>query len=209
MPAMNSGVCIAVFDRCIADYHRHNAPETGQSCPYPTGSFEAQLYAKSWIDCVQWHLEDEIRNPDLPAERIAELKRRIDACNQRRNDKVERLDDCFLEHFQDCQPSPGARQNSETPAWLIDRLSILSLKLYHCAEYCADRTRSPAAAERAAQMLALANQQRLDLARCLDELIEDIRCGRRYMKVYRQLKMYNDEELNPVLKQRRQAGARN
>lgn len=204
MPAMNSGQCIAVFDRCIDDYHQVDSPSAPECNPYPSDSLEALLYSKAWIDAVQWHLEDQIRDPALDDSGIAGLKRRIDACNQRRNDTVEALDDFFLNHFRNVRPQSDARQNSETPAWLLDRLSILSLKLYHCRDLCAQDERE----QRAVRMLAIAEEQRRDLARCLDELLEDIATGRRYMKVYRQLKMYNDHDFNPILRQSRQGAPR-
>jgi hypothetical protein len=167
--------------------------------PYPEGSFEALLYVKNWIDTVQWHLEDIIRREDIdPAEGI-QIKRRIDRSNQDRTDTVEKTDDHFLALFKDVVAKPGTRINSETPAWLLDRMSILLLKIYHMKE---QTERKDASAEHIAKCeakLSVLMEQRGDMQRAFDELMEDIQSGARRFKVYRQMKMYNDASLNPML----------
>lgn len=205
VPGMNSALCNAIFDRCIADYHIRDDVNHPPANPYAHG-VEALLFEKARIDTVQWHLEDLIRDPDLPGDEVRGLKRRIDHCNQERNDTVERIDDWFSAYFEGAVRAPDARQNSETPAWLVDRMSILSLKLYHWREQADREEATDEHRMRAARMLQTAEEQRRDLSQCLDELIEDIQAGRRYMKVYRQLKMYNDEDLNPALLRRKNGG---
>ncbi len=198
---MDAALCNSIFDRCIADYHVSDNVDQPERNPFAEqgGSIEWLLYHKNWIDTVQWHLEDEIRHPELSGETIMQLKRRIDASNQRRTDTVERIDDWFLHWFLGAPRRPDARLNSETPAWLIDRLSILALKVYHWQQQTEREDVDIDHIERSRSSLEVLLEQRRDLSRCLDELIEDIRSGRRYMKVYRQMKMYNDEQLNPVL----------
>jgi hypothetical protein len=201
---MKSDLCNEVFDRAIADYHVPNHIDAPEQNPYPEGSIEQLLYHKNWIDTVQWHLEDEIRSPELDGATIMQLKRRIDRSNQVRTDTVEQIDDWFLQQYGDLPRKPGARQNSETPAWLIDRLSILALKVYHWREQTGRADVDADHIRTSQEKLGILLEQRLDLARCLDELIEDFQNGSRYMKVYRQMKMYNDEKLNPVLYGRKQ-----
>ena len=191
--------CYEVFRRSIADYHRNDDVDTPVKNPYASGTFEALLYAKNWIDTVQWHLEDIIRLPTInPVEAVA-LKRRIDKSNQDRTDMVEQIDDQFIAEFGGVTPQPGARINSETPAWLLDRMSILLLKIYHMRE---QTERTDASADHIAKCqtkLAVLLEQENDMALAFDELIEDIGRGMRRFKVYRQMKMYNDASLNPVL----------
>jgi hypothetical protein len=191
--------CYSVFQRSIEDYHKKDHVDTPITNPYAAGTFEALLYNKNWIDTVQWHLEDIIRLPDIdPAEGI-KLKRRIDKSNQERTDLVEKVDDVFLEAFGNVQPKPGARINSETPAWLLDRMSILLLKIYHMKE---QTLRTDASADHIAKCRAKLDvllEQKTDMQVAFDELVEDIGSGSRRFKVYRQMKMYNDSSLNPVL----------
>ncbi len=188
-----------VFDRAIADYHIHNLIDFPIDNPFPAEELVHLLYLKCWIDTVQWHMEDEVRNPDISPEDGLRWKRRIDASNQARTDTVEYIDSYFLEQFRAAQPRPDARVNTESPAWAMDRLSILALKLYHMQQ---EVNRSDASEEHRLQCrekLLILHEQRNDLSRSIDELLEDIRHGRKYMKVYRQMKMYNDPALNPVL----------
>lgn len=191
--------CYSVFNKSIDDYHKTDNVDTPIQNPYPAGSFEALLYHKNWIDTVQWHLEDIIRLPDInPTEALA-IKRRIDKSNQDRTDRVEQIDDYFLEQFKNVSPKAGTRINSETPAWLLDRMSILMLKIYHMKEQT-DRT--DAGAEHLAKCqskLAVLMEQKTDMQLAFDELMEDIGSGNRRFKVYRQMKMYNDASLNPML----------
>ena len=196
---IDSELCNRAFDQSIIDYHKTDDVDTSIQNPYQAESLEGLLYLKNWIDTVQWHLEDIIRRPDLSAEELVGIKRRIDASNQDRTDTVEKIDDWFLNFFKDITPGPGARMNSETPAWLVDRLSILALKVYHMEEQTKRTDVDAAHLESCKQKLSILLEQRVDLSRSLDELIEDIQSGVRYMKVYRQMKMYNDKTLNPEL----------
>ncbi|WP_267292689.1 DUF4254 domain-containing protein [Parachryseolinea silvisoli] len=191
--------CYEVFRRSIADYHRTDDVDTPVKNPNASGTFEALLYAKNWIDTVQWHLEDIIRLPEInPVEAVA-LKRRIDKSNQDRTDMVEQIDDQFVAEFGGVTPQPGARINSETPAWLLDRMSILMLKIYHMREQTERTDASADHIARCQTKLAVLLEQENDMALAFDELIEDIGRGTRRFKVYRQMKMYNDASLNPVL----------
>ena len=191
--------CYTVFQCSIQDYHVRDHVDSPVINPYVDGSFESLLYAKNWIDTVQWHLEDIIRLPEInPAEALL-IKRRIDKSNQDRTDMVEKIDDYFLEQFKSIVPKAGTRINSETPAWLIDRMSILMLKIYHMKE---QTERTDASAEHIAKCnikLTTLLEQKTDMQQAFDELMEDIGNGTRRFKVYRQMKMYNDASLNPML----------
>ena len=188
-----------IFMDTTQRYHETDHVDAPHANPYSEGSIEAVMAAKNWIDAVQWHLEDIIRDPAIdPVEALA-LKRRIDRSNQDRTDMVEEIDTYYRELFADVQPQPGATINTESPAWAIDRLSILALKIYHMA---AEVARTDASAEHKAKCEAKLNillQQRDDLTAAIDTLLDDIAAGRKYMKVYRQMKMYNDPATNPVL----------
>jgi hypothetical protein len=188
-----------LFDTAIADYHTTDNIDTPCPNPYEKGSLAFLLYQKCWIDTVQWHLEDIIRDPDIqPVEALA-IKRRIDKSNQDRTDMVEYIDSYYLQLFQDVTPKADARVNTETPAWAIDRLSILALKIYHMQ---AEATRTDASAEhraRCAAKLHVLLTQREDLTQSITELLEDLSAGTKRMKVYKQMKMYNDTDTNPVL----------
>jgi KaiC/GvpD/RAD55 family RecA-like ATPase len=191
--------CYAVFQKSIDDYHLRDDVDTPMKNPFPQGSFESLLYVKNWIDTVQWHLEDIIRNPEInPVDALA-IKRRIDKSNQDRTDTVEKMDDFFLEAFREVRVTPDARINSETPAWLLDRMSILMLKIYHMKEQTERKDVSAQHLERCRQRVVVLEEQKEDMHRAFTELIEDIGSGRRRFKVYRQMKMYNDSSLNPVL----------
>lgn len=196
---MFTSLCNRIFQRSIEDYHRHDHVDTPITNPYAAGSIEHLLYHKNWIDTVQWHLEDIIRDPQIdPVEALA-IKRRIDASNQERTDMVEYIDSYFLDKYKGVQPLADARINTETPAWAVDRLSILALKIYHMAQEVA---REDVSAEHRAACQAKLDvllTQRTDLSQAIEELLADIEAGRKYMKLYKQMKMYNDPELNPVL----------
>ena len=191
--------CYAVFQRSIDDYHKKDNVDTPVLNPYPEGSFEALLYAKNWIDTVQWHLEDIIRLPDIQAEEGIKIKRRIDKSNQDRTDLVEKIDDYFLLQFKNVIPKPGTRINSETPAWLLDRMSILMLKIYHMKEQTQRTDASEDHLLKCRAKLDILTEQKNDMQSAFDELMEDIGNGDRRFKVYRQMKMYNDASLNPML----------
>lgn len=203
---LSADQCYSIFQRSIDDYHLKDDVDAPSNNPYPSGSFEALLYLKNWIDTVQWHLEDIIRNPQIdPVEGIA-LKRRIDKSNQERTDTVEKIDDVFLEEFRNVKPKAGARINSETPAWLLDRMSILTLKIYHMNEQVQRKDASADHIQKCQLKLNVLLEQKQDMRIAFDELIEDIQSGDRRFKVYRQMKMYNDTSLNPVLYAQGSAG---
>lgn len=189
----------AIFDAAIAAFHVHDDIDRPVDNPYTPGQIEHLLYLKNWIDTVQWHLEDIIRDPAIdPAEALL-LKRRIDLSNQERTDMVEYIDSYFLDKYKDVRVLPGAQINTESPAWAIDRLSILALKIHHMR---VETERADVTAEHRAacqKKLDILLEQRVDLSTAIDELLADIAAGRKYMKVYRQMKMYNDPSLNPVL----------
>ena len=187
------------FDRAVADYHRWDDVDHAMENPFAPGSFEALLYAKCWIDAVQWHLEDIVRDPAIdPVEALA-IKRRIDRSNQERTDMVEYIDSYFLDKYRAVAPLADARINTETPAWAIDRLSILSLKIWHMRCETERTDVDDAHREACGRKLAVLMEQRRDLSQSIDELVEDIAAGRKRMKTYKQMKMYNDPALNPVL----------
>lgn len=189
----------SLFDKCIEDYHKSDDVDTPMSNPFVADSLEHLLYLKCWIDTVQWHLEDIIRREDINPVEALKLKRRIDASNQRRTDVVEYIDRYFLNRYKDVKTRPDASVNTESPAWAIDRLSILALKIYHMQ---AEVSRSDASAQHrqaCRQKLDILLEQRKDLSGAIDRLLEEIAAGDKYMKVYRQMKMYNDPALNPEL----------
>ena len=191
--------CNVVFDRATDDYHVTDNIDAPRPMPYPEGSIEAILYEKNWIDVTQWHMEDLIRDPQIePLEAVA-LKRRIDASNQERTDMVEELDSWFRDKYASVTPLHDATLNTESPAWALDRLSILAVKIFHMKAE-ADRTDADDAHRRkCAAKLDVLLEQRSDLTQAIDTLLNDIEAGRKYMKVYRQMKMYNDAATNPVL----------
>lgn len=188
-----------IFNRVIEDYHRHDNVDQPIANPFEPGTIDHLLYHKNWIDTVQWHLEDIIRNPEIDPVEALKIKRRIDKSNQDRTDMVEYVDSYLLDKYKDVKVAPDARVNTETPAWAIDRLSILALKIYHMAEETkrtdVDETHRAACQKKLDVLLT----QQVDLSRSIEELIEDIEAGRKYMKTYKQMKMYNDPALNPVL----------
>ena len=188
-----------IFNQAIADYHIKDNIDTPINNPFEKGTIENRLYLKCWIDTVQWHFEDIIRDPQIdPAEALV-LKRRIDKSNQDRTDLVEQIDSYFREVYKDVKVLDDARINTESPAWAVDRLSILALKIYHMKEQV---ERPEASEEHKAKCQAKLNvllEQQVDLSTAIDQLLEDIEAGRKYMKVYRQMKMYNDPSTNPVL----------
>ena len=187
----------ALFERQIVEYHKTDSVDAELKNPYGAGTFEAVLWEKSWVDTVQWHLEDLVRPDDVDPVYALQLKRRIDRSNQHRTDLVERIDDHYMMLFKDVALQPDARINTETPAWAVDRLSILALKIYHFGIE-AGRGDAEHRAKCQAKLDTLLTQ-REDLTTAIDELLEDLAAGRRKMKLYRQMKMYNDPSLNPML----------
>ena len=188
-----------IFRRVIHDYHLADNVDTPVANPFAERTIEHDLYLKNWIDTVQWHLEDIIRDPDIDPVAALALKRRIDRSNQERTDLVELIDSYFLTLYKDVEPAAGATINTESPAWAVDRLSILALKIYHMQ---AEVDREDAAPEHIAKCQAKLDvllTQRTDLSSAIDRLLDDIAAGRKYMKVYKQMKMYNDTDTNPIL----------
>jgi hypothetical protein len=204
---MISKVCTGIFEESISNYHVANNVDTLISNPFPKDKIEHLLYLKNWIDTVQWHLEDIIRNPAINPAAALVIKRRIDASNQERTDVVEYIDSYFLDKYKKIKLLSGASINTESPAWAIDRLSILALKIYHMD---AEANRPGASEEHKAackKKLSILLEQRKDLSQAIDELLHDIEQGKKYMKVYKQMKMYNDPSLNPVLYQQQTSSA--
>ena len=191
--------CYDIFQQSVADYHIDDDVNAPTRCPYDPKSIEGVLYAKNRIDAVQWHLEDIIRDPNIDPVAALALKRRIDASNQDRTDMVEELDSWLRDKYADVHVLPDATINTESPAWALDRLSILALKIYHMDLEAHRPDADDAHRAKCAGKLDILLQQRADLISAINALIEDIAAGRKYMKVYRQMKMYNDEDTNPVL----------
>ena len=197
--SMISKKCNEIFEQVVNDYHQHNEIDHAYTNPFETGTLEHLFYQKCWIDTQQWHMEDEIRNPAIEPAKAIYWKRRIDKSNQDRTDIVEVIDDYFLNKYKEIQAKSTARFNTESPAGAIDRLAILILKIYHMREQTERKGIDEALLAKNQNKLGVLLQQRSDLSLAIDELIEDIEKGDKYMKVYRQMKMYNDPELNPVL----------
>lgn len=188
-----------IFRQAIRDYHLTDNIDTPINNPYERDTIEYSLYLKCWIDTVQWHLEDIIRDPHINSEDALALKRRIDRSNQDRTDLVEDIDTYFRKLYADVKPNADARLNTESPAWAIDRLSILALKIYHMQEQVSRQDADQEHINRCKAKLDVLAEQQVDLSTAIDQLLEDIQLGRKYMKVYRQMKMYNDPSTNPVL----------
>ena len=190
---------IEIFNQAINDYHQFDNVDTPINNPFQEKSIEFYLYLKNWIDTVQWHLEDIIRDPAIDPVEALQIKRRIDRSNQERTDLVEMIDSYFLQKFANVEIKAAATINTESPAWAIDRLSILQLKIYHM-RIEANREDSPEEQRnRCAEKLAVLLEQEKDLTSAIDMLLADMEAGKKYMKVYKQMKMYNDPSLNPVL----------
>ncbi len=195
--------CNEIFNKAIEDYHVKDNIDTPISNPYGHDTIENRLYLKCWIDSVQWHMEDIIRDPHLDPQEGMQLKHRIDRSNQDRTDLVEQIDSWFRQHFSDVTPLPDARLNTESPAWAVDRLSILALKIYHMREQVEREDATPEHHELCKGKLEVLLEQQKDLSLAIDQLLEDIKEGKKYMKVYRQMKMYNDPSTNPILYQKK------
>ncbi len=192
-------LCNKIFWESTLHYHIKDDVDANPEIPYEPGTIEFSLFSKNWIDAVQWHLEDIIREPSIDPVTALQIKRRIDKSNQDRTDLVEMIDSYFLEKFKNTTPSASATINTESPAWAIDRLSILALKIYHMQQ---EVVRKDAGSEHIAKCqnrLVVLLDQKEDLSTAIDQLLGDIESGKKYMKVYKQMKMYNDPALNPVL----------
>jgi hypothetical protein len=196
---INSTLCLEVFNRCVRDFHQHNDVDEQAVNPFPALTESHLLYRKSHIDTVQWHLEDIVRDPLIDPVQGLALKRRIDKSNQDRTDLVEQIDDHFLSAFAAVVAVGKARVNTESPAWAIDRLSILVLKIWHMQEEVKRQDADAVHRDKCNQKLQVLLEQQQDLSKSIDELLGDLASGQMRMKVYRQMKMYNDPALNPVL----------
>ena len=197
---MFSDFAYGIFQESIKTYHIVDSVDQEFNNPYPKDEVAHLLYRKNWIDTVQWHYEDIIRDPQIDPVAALTLKRKIDASNQDRTDLVEYIDSYFLNKYASVSKADNATINTESPAWAFDRLSILALKIYHMQEEV-DRTDASAAhTESCQKKLAILLEQHTDLTTAINQLLADIEAGQKYMKVYKQMKMYNDDELNPVLR---------
>ena len=192
-------LCNPIFNQVIDDYHQSDYIDTPISNPYPLKSIEYYLYLKNWIDTVQWHLEDIIRDPNIDPVEALKLKRRIDKSNQDRTDLVELIDSYFLDKYKDIPVLQDATINTESPAWAVDRLSILALKIYHMRNEVERTDTDLTHHNQCEAKLNVLLEQQKDLSTAIDQLLTDILAGRKYMKVYKQMKMYNDPALNPIL----------
>ncbi len=194
-----SSLAIKVFEKSVDDYHVYDDINRLASNPYDKKDFEHLLYEKNWIDTVQWHYEDIIRDPDIDPNEGMSLKRLIDSSNQNRTEMVEYIDSYFLKLYSNVSPKPNAKVNTESPAWALDRLSILILKIYHMKEESLRKDVSEQHRNTCNEKLQVLLEQQKDLSESIDQLLEDLSKGEKKMKVYKQMKMYNDETLNPVL----------
>lgn len=194
---------IEVFRKSIIDYHKYDNVNRSINNPYAKDSYEHLLYHKNWIDTIQWHLEDIIRDPQINPIDALTIKRRIDKSNQDRTDMVEHIDDYYLQLFADVKIANEATINTESPAWALDRLSILELKIYHMNEEVNRKDASDEHIQKCQAKLKVLLEQEKDLSTAIEQLLADMMAGRKYMKVYRQMKMYNDPNLNPILYERK------
>ena len=188
-----------IFNESVTKYHLIDKVDQKFNNPYSDKGLSNLLYEKNWIDTVQWHLEDIIRDPLIDSKKGMEIKRKIDLSNQTRTDLVEYIDDFFLDAFKKIKIKKNATHNSETLAWAIDRLSILALKIYHMNEEAEREEASLEHRNKCRKKLEILNLQKEDLSNAIDQLILDIQKGIKYIKVYKQMKMYNDVSLNPIL----------
>ena len=191
--------CNEIFDQTVKLYHVTDDVDAVFNNPFDEGSIEGRLARKNWIDAVQWHLEDIIRDEAIDPVAALALKRRIDRSNQDRTDLVEEIDSYFRQQYAGVTVKDDATINTESPAWAIDRLSILALKIWHMREQTERADADAAHIAKCQAKLDVLLEQRVDLTTAIDQLLDDIAAGRKYMKVYRQMKMYNDPETNPVL----------
>ena len=189
----------SIFNRSIEDYHIVDNVDAVKPNHYENNSLEQILYDKNWIDTVQWHLEDIIRDENIDPVEALEIKRRIDASNQKRTDLVEFIDSWFLNKYKNTTPNADAKINTETPAWAVDRLSILALKVYHMDLEANRTSASDEHREKCQMKLNTLLEQKKDLSSAIDQLLNDIENGLVKIKTYKQMKMYNDETLNPIL----------
>ena len=190
---------IEIFEKSVNDYHVYDDISRKPDNPYESKSFQHLLYEKNWIDTVQWHYEDIIRDPDIDPKEGMKLKRMIDSSNQNRTEMVEYIDSYFLKLYSDVTPSEDAKINTESPAWALDRLSILQLKIYHMNEEASRISSTKENKTICISKLKILMEQNTDLSLSIDQLLLEIGSGEKIMKVYKQMKMYNDVNLNPIL----------
>jgi uncharacterized protein DUF4254 len=188
-----------IFDKCIKQYHVKDSVDQVFQNPYSKDSFEALLFHKCWIDTVQWHFEDLIREPSIDTAAGMELKRKIDKSNQRRTDMVEQIDDWFLDLYKNVEANSNSTLNTESPAWVIDRLSILALKIFHMQEQVSRTEVSEEHIQKSQTRLNVLLEQKQDLTTSFGQLLDEYKLGDKKMKVYRQMKLYNDPNTNPAL----------
>lgn len=188
-----------IFDRCINQYHIIDSVDQELQNPFEAGSFEALLFHKCWIDTVQWHFEDLIREPSIEPKSGMELKRKIDRSNQKRTDMVEQIDDRFLDLYKEVVANANVKLNTESPAWVVDRLSILALKIYHMQEQANREDADEAHKLKSQARLDVLLEQKEDLTTAFEQLLGEYKSGAKKMKVYRQMKLYNDPNTNPAL----------
>ncbi len=196
---ITSQICNKIFSKSLQAYRCAMLDRPAEAIE-GLSELERILYQKQQIDNEQWDLEDEIRNPKISSERGMELKRKIDKLNQERTDLVESLDDMIFDSMQGVDYQPNARISTETPAWAIDRLSILHIKIYRMSGEAVREDASAAHRAECRQKLVILERQLKDLSSAIDCLLEDMRNGRCQAKTYKQMKMYNDPELNPMLR---------
>lgn len=192
---------ISICNNLIQNYHDNDILEPSLPAAILVDDISELIKNKNLVDTIQWHLEDEVRNPNISAETGWGIKKKIDVLNQMRTDLVEQIDFQLYQHYQEIEKLPNATLNSETPAWIIDRLSILCLKIYHMEEQTNRTDANADHIKKCKQKLSVLLEQQSDLSLAFDELISDLESGKKYMKRYLQMKMYNDEHLNPVLYQ--------
>ena len=191
--------CCKAFAKAIADYHKEDCVDLIIANPYAESEVAHTLYQKCMIDTIQWHLEDIIRDPEIEPKEALKIKKRIDISNQQRTDLVEQIDDYLYLKYASATVSPCVKLNTESPAWAIDRLSILFLKIYHMEEQVARQEVDEAHRSLCRSKLQILLEQRTDLITAIEELLADYASGKKRMKVYRQMKMYNDPSTNPIL----------
>lgn len=195
---MKAELCNKIFITVIDQYHINNDVDSSYVNPYNLDTLEYLLFEKCWIDTVQWHLEDLIRNPNIDSNKGLELKHRIDKSNQNRTDIVEKVDDYYFSIFKNTSEK-DSKINTESPGWVVDRLSILNLKIYHMNEQVDRKNVTAEHILNCEKKMVVLQNQRIDLSNSFDELLEEYKEGIKKMKVYRQMKMYNDSNLNPEL----------
>lgn len=190
---------VGLFNDVISSYHILDDVNQPYKNPFLEGSLESLFFHKNWIDTVQWHQEDLIRNPQIDPIEALKIKRKIDALNQERTDVVELLDSYIFQQFESIIPEYDATLNTESPAWAFDRLSILCLKIYHMKIEAMRKDADLAHVANCQRKLDILNEQLQDLSLAISQLLDDYGNGVKKMKVYRQMKMYNDPSLNPIL----------